>query len=52
MQLSKLDEMYSLSSICTGKELIEKIPGIAKNNLDTWIALNEYIDQYTNKIFI
>jgi len=50
MQLSKLDEMYSLSSICTGKELIEKMPGIAKNNLDVWIALNEYIDQYTNKV--
>lgn len=50
MQRSELDDMYSLSSKFTNKEMYEKMPGTEKISRNLQLELNKYIDPFTRKV--
>lgn len=50
MQRSKLDEVYSLSSRLTCKEMWDSMPGSAKANSQLVLELNKYVDSFTGKV--
>ena len=49
MQRSRLDEIYSLSSKLTCKEMWDSMPGSATANCKLVLELNKYIDPFTGK---
>jgi len=50
MQRSKLDDIYSLSSKLTCKEMWDSMPGSADANRKLILELNKYIDPFTGKV--
>ena len=50
MQRSKLDDMYSLSSKVSCKEMYEQMPGADKISRKLQLELNKYIDPFTRKV--
>lgn len=49
MQRSKLDDIYSLSSKMTCKEMWNSMPGSADANRKLVLELNKYVDPFTGK---
>ena len=49
LQRSKLDDVYSLSSKITCKEMWHSMPGAAQSVTQLALELNRYIDPYTGK---
>jgi len=50
MKSSELDELYSLSSKFTCKEMWEKMPGAEKANTQLVLELNKYTNPFTGKV--
>ena len=50
MERSKLDDVYSLSSKLTCKEMWDSMPGSSNALTKLTLELNKYIDPYTGKV--